>query len=77
MRTPIVLLLLALAGMLGGGALIGVWCLGVCLIVDSLAIGVWGVLTMDLPERAARPAVRPVAPVFLEDYLRGKAAENW
>jgi len=74
-RSPVVLLLLALAGMLGGGALVGVWCLGVCLIVDSLAVGVWGLLTMELPERGARPAVS--GPVFLDEYLQRKAAENW
>ncbi len=60
MRTPVVLLLLALAGMLGGGALIGTWCLGLCLIADSLAVGVWGVLTYDWPER--KPGVHVVNP---------------
>jgi len=74
-RSPVVLLLCALAGMLGGGALVGVWCLGVCLIADSLALAAWGLLTMDLPERGARP--QPSAPVFLGEYLERKAAENW
>jgi hypothetical protein len=74
-RSPVVLLLLALAGMLGGGALVGVWCLGVCLIVDSLAVAAWGLLTLELPERGSRPA--PSGPVFLDEYLQRKAAENW
>ncbi len=59
MRTPVVLLLLALAGMLGGGALIGVWCLGVCLIADSAAVAVFA-LIHDWPER--KPGVHVVRP---------------
>ena len=76
MRTPALLLLLALAGMLGGGALVGVWCLGVCLIFAAVVTGVVGLLLYDFPDRAAEPA-RKVAPVYLEEYLQGKAAENW
>lgn len=41
MRLSVVLLLASLAGVLGGGALIGTWALGVCLIFDSLAVGVY------------------------------------
>jgi hypothetical protein len=52
-RTPIVLLVVALAGMLGGGALIGVWALGLCLIADSVAVAVFA-LWHDWPERAPR-----------------------
>jgi len=72
MRSPTVLLLLALAGMLGGGALIGVWCLGVCLIVDSVAVAVFTIVH-DWPERA--PGVHAVP--SLPEYLQRKAAENW
>jgi len=75
-RTPVILLLLALAGMLGGGALVGVWCLGVCLIFAALVTGVFGFLLYDFPDRGAEPA-RNVAPVYLKEYLQGKAAENW
>ena len=59
MRTPVVLLLCALAGMLGGGALIGTWCLGVCLIADSLAVGVFALIN-DWPER--KPGAHVVNP---------------
>lgn len=47
MRLSVVVLLLALAGILGGGALIGMWCLGLCLIFDSLAAGAWALLRDD------------------------------
>jgi hypothetical protein len=75
-RSPVVLLLLALAGMLGGGALVGVWALGVCLIFAALVAGVFGFLLYDFPDRSAQPA-RRISPVYLEDYLKQKAAENW
>ncbi len=71
MRSPVVLLLLALAGMLGGGALIGVWCLGLCLIADSVAVAVFTIVH-DWPERAPVHAVPS-----LPEYLQRKAAENW
>lgn len=47
MRLSVVVLLLALAGVLGGGALIGLPALGACLIFDSLAAGVWALLRDD------------------------------
>lgn len=47
MRLSIVLLLAALAGVLGGGALIGLPALGGCLIFDSLAVGAWALLRDD------------------------------
>jgi hypothetical protein len=40
-RLSAVLLVLASAGMLLGGLLIGRWALGVCVIADSLAVGVF------------------------------------
>jgi len=40
-RLSVVLLLLALAGVLGGGALIGLPALGGCLIFDSLLVGAY------------------------------------
>jgi len=43
----VVLLLVALAGILGGGALIGLPALGGCLIFDSLCVGVWALLRDD------------------------------
>jgi hypothetical protein len=73
MRTPIVLLLCALAGMLGGGALIGMWCLGLCLIVDSLAVAVFA-LIHDWPER--KPGVHQIRPglTLAEVLERARAA---
>lgn len=47
MRLSILLLLLALAGVLGGGALIGVPALGACLIFDSLCVGFWALQRDD------------------------------
>ncbi len=47
MRLSLILLLVALAGVLGGGALIGVPALGGCLIFDSLAVGAWALLRDD------------------------------
>ena len=73
MRSPVVLLLLALAGMLGGGALIGVWCLGLCLIADSLAVAVFA-LMHDWPER--KPSAHVIRPgvTLAEVFDRAKAA---
>ncbi len=74
MRSPVLLLLAALAGMLGGGALIGTWCLGLCLIADSAAAAVFA-LIHDWPEPGARRPRAPVVP--LAEYLDRKAAESW
>jgi len=58
MRLSVVLLCLALAGVLGGGALIGRWALGVCLIADSVAVGVWALLRDD--GTRAQPSVHEI-----------------
>lgn len=47
MRLSVVLLVMSLAGVLGGAALIGVPALGGALIFDSLAVGVWALLRDD------------------------------
>lgn len=61
MRTPVVLLLCALAGLLGGGALVGVWCLGVCLIFAALVTTAVGLVLFDWPEREqVKPSVHVV-----------------
>lgn len=44
MRLSAVMLIVALAGVLGGGALIGLPALGACLIFDSLCVGVYALL---------------------------------
>jgi hypothetical protein len=46
-RLSILLLVVALAGVLGGGALIGLPALGGCLIFDSLCLGVWALARDD------------------------------
>ena len=47
MRLSIVLLLLSLAGVLGGAALIGLPALGAAIIFDSLCVGVWALARDD------------------------------
>ena len=44
MRLSIALLLVSLAGILGGAALIGVWALGLAVIADSVAVGAYALL---------------------------------
>jgi hypothetical protein len=43
-RLSVVLLLLSLAGILGGAALIGLWALGLAIIADSIAVGAYALL---------------------------------
>jgi hypothetical protein len=52
MRLSVVLLLLSLAGILGGAALIGTWALGLAIVADSIAVGVFALLRDD----GGRPA---------------------
>jgi hypothetical protein len=58
MRASVILLLISLAGVLGGAALIGRWALGVGVIADSVAVGVWALLRDD--GRGEAPAVHQV-----------------
>jgi hypothetical protein len=58
MRLHVVLLLCSLAGMLLGGWLIGRWGLGVCLIADSVAVGVYALFHDDGAD--AQPGVHEV-----------------
>lgn len=67
MRLSIVLLLCSLAGVLGGGALIGLPALGACLIFDSLCVGVWAVFVLD-DGTGARPVRGAPLPQVLERY---------
>ena len=57
MRLSVVLLFVALAGILGGGALIGLPGLGACLIFDSLCVGVYALLRDSEPVAQAVPEV--------------------
>ena len=66
MRLSIVLLLLSLAGVLGGAALIGLWALGLAVIADSVAVGVYALLRDDGGRVA--PSVRELPPT-LENIL--------
>lgn len=66
MRLSLVLLCCSVAGILGGGALIGLWALGVCLIFCSLCAGAWALFHDDGSE--ARPQVRGV-PVTLQQVF--------
>jgi hypothetical protein len=67
----VVLLIVALAGVLGGGALIGLPALGGCLIFDSLAVGAWALLRDD-GQRAA-PSVHEV-PTLSQVLERARAS---
>jgi hypothetical protein len=58
MRLSVVLLLLSLAGIVGGAALIGLPALGGAVIFDSLATGVYALLRDD--GRRAAPSVHEV-----------------
>lgn len=71
MRLSVVLLCLALAGVLGGAALIGVPVLGGAVIFDSLAVGVWALLRDD-GTRAA-PSVHEV-PTLAQVLERARAS---
>lgn len=47
MRLSAVLLLLSLAGVIGGAFLIGRWAVGCAVIFDSLTVGFWALLRDD------------------------------
>jgi hypothetical protein len=71
MRLSVVLLLVALAGVLGGGALIGLPALGACLIFDSLCVGAWALMRDDGQHVA--PSVHSV-PTLHEVLERARGA---
>jgi hypothetical protein len=58
-RLSAALLLVSLAGIMGGAALIGTWALGVAIIADSAAVGVYALCRDDGTGRAA-PSVHEV-----------------
>ena len=58
MRLSVVLLLLSLAGVLGGAALCGTLALGLAIIADSVAVGVYALLRDD--GRRPLPSVHEV-----------------
>jgi hypothetical protein len=71
MRLSVVLLLVALAGVLGGAALIGIPALGGALIFDSIAVGVWALLRDD--GTRAVPSVHEV-PTLSQVLERARAS---
>ena len=62
MRQSVLLLLVSLAGIMGGAALIGLWALGCAIIVDSVAVGVFA-LRWDSESRPA-PSVHTLQQVL-------------
>lgn len=58
MRQSVVLLLCSLAGIMGGAALIGLWALGLAIVADSVAVGVYALLRED--SGRAAPSVHEV-----------------
>ena len=66
--TSVALVLAGLAGALGGGALIGRWCLGLVLLAES-AGAVWFGLNRDDGEPLPRRGERTIADVA-EEYRR-------
>ena len=72
MRLSVVLLLLSLAGVLGGAALIGVAALGGAVIFDSLCVGAWALLRDDGDR--ARPSVHEVPSTLAQVLGRARAS---
>lgn len=70
MRLSVILLVVALAGVLGGAALIGVPALGGALVFDSLAVGAWALLRDD--GRAVPSAVE--VPTLAQILERARAS---
>ncbi len=58
MRQSVVLLLCSLAGIILGASLIGLWAVGLAIIADSAAVGVYALLRDD--EGRAVPGVHEV-----------------
>jgi len=71
MRTSIILLWCSLAGVMGGAALIGLWALGLAIIGDSVAVGVFALLRES--EGRAAPSVRAV-PTLEQVLERARAS---
>lgn len=71
MRQSVILLLVSLAGVLGGAALIGTWALGLAIVADSVAVGAYALLRDD-GSRAA-PSVHEV-PTLAQILERARAS---
>ena len=71
MRLSVVLLLVSLAGVLAGGWLIGRWALGLAVVADSVAVGVYALLRDD--GRGQAPSVHEV-PTLHQVLERARAS---
>lgn len=72
MRLSVLLLLLSLAGIIGGAWLIGMWCVGCAVIFDSLCVGAFALLRDDGKHSASVHPIRGVP--TLADILEREAA---
>jgi hypothetical protein len=59
MRQSVILLLASLAGIMGGAALIGLWALGLAIVADSVAVGVYA---LQRDDGTGQPQVHGVSP---------------
>ena len=66
MRLSVVLLVISLAGVLGGAALIGLPVLGGAVIFDSLCVGAWALARDDGVTPVALKRGVPTLPEILE-----------
>lgn len=65
MRLSAVALAVALAGIVGGAWLIGMWAVGCAVIFDSLCVGAWALMRDDGKDgQPQMPAVHSVADVL-------------
>jgi len=71
MRLSVVLLLLSLAGVLGGAALIGLPALGGAVIFDSLAVGAWALFHDD---GLGMPSMHEVPTTLQQVFDRARAS---
>ena len=70
MRTSLIMLASAMAGIVGGAALIGVWCIGLAVIADSVLVG-WIAWQRDDGEHVAPR--RPMATVTTLEQVFDRA----
>jgi hypothetical protein len=70
-RLSVVLLLLSLAGVVGGAALIAPWAVGLAVIADSVAVGAYALLRE--PESRPGPVV-PEVPTLQQVLERARAS---
>ena len=67
MRLSIALMLVSMAGVLGGAWMVGRWALGAAIVADSVAVGVWALCRDD--GRGPQPAVHEVPGTTLAEIL--------